>query len=107
MEVQKHVGLLEAAKKQLSRLVGVANVMIRTAPLNFTNLPTNAQISTAATSTVDFLCIGLVTLDTRLKLVEDKMDEGKVRQERCDAARLSMCFLNKSDKTVVWHLRTR
>ncbi|GAX83361.1 hypothetical protein CEUSTIGMA_g10786.t1 [Chlamydomonas eustigma] len=54
VEVQKHVGLLEGAKKQLSRLM-----------------------STAATSTVDYLCMGLVIMDTRLKLMEDRLEESR------------------------------
>lgn len=35
------------------------------------------QMSSAASSTVDFLCIGLVLMDTRLKLLEDAAEESR------------------------------
>lgn len=54
LESQRHVELLEKAKQQLSRL-----------------------IECAAASTVDYLCLGLLMVDIRVKLLEDTAEQQK------------------------------
>ena len=48
-------------------------------------------MSTAASSTVDYLCIGSVLMDMRLKLVEDSIEESK-EQMSSVFANLEACF---------------
>ena len=52
---------------------------------------TTHQMSTAASSTVDYICIGSVLMDMRLKLVEDAMEESK-EQMSSVFSNLEACF---------------